>query len=47
MMSPMADEPESVVLVLLRLMDAKLDRVLEDLADVKMRVTNLEENQAY
>ncbi|HCK85278.1 MAG TPA: hypothetical protein DHW63_12405 [Hyphomonadaceae bacterium] len=42
----MVDEPDSVVLILLRRMDAKVDRVLEDLADVKVRVTNIEENQA-
>jgi cob(I)alamin adenosyltransferase len=39
----MADEPESLVLVLLRQMDQKLDRVIDDLHDVKVRLTAVEE----
>ena len=39
----MADEPDNVVLVLLRRMDAKMDRVIDDLHDVKVRLTAVEE----
>lgn len=49
----MADEIENHTLKLLQLMreqmnrmDAKLDRVLDDMHDLKMRVTNMEENAA-
>ena len=38
----MSDEPENLVLVLLRRIDIKLDRVVEDIADLKRRVTSLE-----
>ena len=42
----MADEPNNLVLVMLRKIDTKLDRVVDDLRDLKLRVTNLEEGQA-
>ena len=42
----MADEPDNLFLVYLRRLDAKMDRVIDDLADVKVRLTNLEEGQA-
>ncbi len=39
----MAEEPDNVVLVLLRRLDAKMDRVIDDLHDVKVRLTAVEE----
>jgi predicted nucleic acid-binding Zn-ribbon protein len=42
----MAEEPENLTLVFLRRMDIKLDRIIDDLQDLKVRVTNLEENMA-
>ena len=39
----MADEPDNLVLIYLRRLDAKLDRVTEDLGDVKVRLTAVEE----
>lgn len=42
----MAEEADNLVLALLRRMDAKLDRALEDLHDIKVRVTAVEENLA-
>ena len=39
----MAKEPDNVVPVLLRRMDEKLDRVIDDLHDVKIRLTGVEE----
>ena len=42
----MADEPDSMMLVLLRRMDAKLDRVIEDVQDLKVRMTHVEEGLA-
>ena len=38
----MADEPENLILVYLRRIDAKLDRVIDDVQDLKHRVTSLE-----
>jgi phage shock protein A len=38
----MSDEPEDIVLVFLRRLDAKMDRLGEDLTDVKHRLTALE-----
>lgn len=35
----MSDEPENLVLVYLRRLDAKLDRVLSDIAELKLRQT--------
>lgn len=40
----MPDEPENLTLKMLRRMDAKLDRLIDDLQDVKVRLTSLEEN---
>ena len=42
----MADEPDNMILVLLRRMDTKLDRVIEDVQDLKIRVTSVEERLA-
>jgi hypothetical protein len=42
----MADEPLNHTLELLRRMDAKLDRIIDDVGDLKVRVTSLEENYA-
>ena len=42
----MADEPDNLILQLLRRMDAKLDRVIEDVQDLKVRMTNVEERLA-
>ena len=39
-------EPGDVVLVYLRRTDEKVDRVIDDVRDIKFRVTNLEEGQA-
>jgi len=37
----MSDEPENLVLVYLRRMDAKFDRVLNELADLRVRQTDI------
>ncbi len=42
----MADEPDNLVLQYLRRIDAKLDRVIEDVQDLKARVTALGEGLA-
>jgi hypothetical protein len=42
----MADDPSNHTLELLRRMDAKLDRIIDDVGDLKVRVTSLEENYA-
>ena len=42
----MADEPDNLTLVYLRRLDDKMDRIIDDLQDLKVRVTSLEENQA-
>jgi hypothetical protein len=42
----MQTEPENIVLVMLRRMDEKLDRLGEDLHDIKVRATALEEAMA-
>ena len=42
----MADEPDNLVLQMLRRIDAKLDRVIEDVQDLKMRMTHVEEGLA-
>ena len=42
----MADEPDNLVLQLLRRMDTKLDRVLEDVSDLKARMTHVVEGLA-
>jgi len=40
----MADEPVNLTHEYLRRIDAKLDRLLDDMQDVKVRITGLEEN---
>ena len=42
----MVDEPDNLVLLLLRRLDEKIDRVLDDMRDLKVRVTGLEEGLA-
>ena len=42
----MMPEPDNVALVYLRRIDEKVDRVIEDVRDIKFRVTNLKEGQA-
>jgi len=42
----MADAPDSLIFEYLRRLDGKLDRVIDDLSDLKIRVTNLEEGLA-
>ena len=39
-------EPDNVVLAYPRRIDEKVDRVIDDVRDIKVRVTNLEEGQA-
>ena len=38
----MSDEPDNLVLVYLRRIDTMLQRVADDVADIKVRVTSLE-----
>lgn len=38
----MSDEPDSLILLYLRRIDMKIDRLTEDMADVKRRLTSLE-----
>ena len=40
----MAKEPEDFTLVLLRRMDEKLDRLIDDVGDLKVRMTAVEES---
>jgi archaellum component FlaC len=42
----MANEPENVVLVLLRRIDERTERMADDLQDLKVRVTSVEEGLA-
>jgi chromosome segregation ATPase len=42
----MTDAPDNLIFEYLRRLDAKLDRVIDDLGDLKVRVTNLEEGLA-
>ena len=42
----MADELDNLVLQMLRRIDAKLDRVIEDVQDLKIRMTHVEEGLA-
>ena len=42
----MSDGSDSLILRFMRQVDAKLDRVIDDLGDIKVRVTNVEENLA-
>jgi len=39
----MAQEPDNIVLVYLRRIDQKLDRLIEDVSDLKTRMTAVEE----
>jgi archaellum component FlaC len=42
----MADQPDNLVLALLRKIDARTERMADDLQDLKMRVTAVEEGLA-
>ena len=42
----MAEEPDNIVLVLLRRIDERTERMAEDLQDLKVRVTAVEEGLA-
>jgi archaellum component FlaC len=42
----MADEPDNIVLVMLRRIDQRTERMAEDLYDLKVRVTAVEEGLA-
>ncbi len=42
----MTDQPDNLMLVYLRRIDAKMDRVLDDIQDLKHRVTALEVGQS-
>ncbi len=39
-------EPENLILTMLRRLDEKFDRVIDDVRDLKARVTALDEGQA-
>lgn len=42
----MADQPDNLILTMLRRMDAKLDRLTDDVADLKRRMSSVEEGLA-
>ncbi|GLK81247.1 hypothetical protein [Methylopila turkensis] len=42
----MSDEPDNIVLTYLRRIDQKLDRVIDDVGDLKIRMTDVEEKLA-
>ena len=42
----MVEEPENLVLVILRRIDLKIDRLADDVSDLKIRMTNVEEGLA-
>jgi len=42
----MADEPENVILVVLRRIDQRTERMADDLHDLKVRMTHVEEGLA-
>lgn len=42
----MVDEPDNIVLRYLRRIDEKLDRLQDDVQDIKIRMTNVEEGLA-
>lgn len=42
----MADEPDNILLQYMRRFDEKLDRVVDEMLDVKVRLTALEEGLA-
>ena len=42
----MVDEPDNLVLQMLRRIDAKLDRIIDDVHDLKVRMSAVEEGLA-
>jgi uncharacterized coiled-coil DUF342 family protein len=42
----MSDEPENLVLVYLRRIDEKIDRLSDDIGDLRQRVSSLDEQAA-
>jgi archaellum component FlaC len=42
----MSDDPENLVLIYLRRIDIKLDRIADDVGDLKVRMTNVDEGLA-
>ena len=42
----MADEPDNLVLVMLRRIDEKVDRMAFDIHEIKVRMTSLEERMS-
>jgi predicted nucleic acid-binding Zn-ribbon protein len=40
----MVDEPDNIVLIYLRRMDEKIDRLADDMRDMKVRLTAVEES---
>ena len=42
----MADEPDNMVLISLRRLDEKVDRLIDEVRDVKVRMTGVEEGIA-
>lgn len=42
----MAEEPDNLVLVYLRRIDEKIDRLTDDVGDLRQRVTSLDEQAA-
>jgi chromosome condensin MukBEF ATPase and DNA-binding subunit MukB len=46
MADPSLDQPDNLVLIYLRRIDTKIDRMTDDLSDLKIRMTNVEEGLA-
>ena len=42
----MADEPDNLVLVMLRRLDTKMDRLIDDVHELKVRMSSVETNLA-
>jgi hypothetical protein len=42
----MTEEPDNIVLVYLRRLDEKVDRLIDEVRDLKVRMTNVEEGLA-
>ena len=42
----MSDDPENLILVYLRRIDEKIDRLSDDIGDLRQRVTSLDEQAA-
>ncbi len=42
----MADEPDNLMLIYLRRIDEKVDRLIDEVRDLKVRTTSVEENLA-